>query len=474
MSEDGGAGLLADPAEVRAILVASAQAGLPISYGEVLGLLGHRFTRPKMRALCKVLAFVDDEAAERGEPELAVLVVRQSDGLPGQGWWIEGAKKHGYTALWEGPKAARLIRKLHRQALSFGRTRGLASLEARHLMADTRTFTVAEDDDGIRLDRWFKRHMPEVSFNLVSRWARTGLCASTERRRLRRPHRDGAEDPHASGRRAGRAPQRAQPKREALTKDEEQFVRDMVIYEDRRRSCSTSRRARDPGRDQDYAASLPAARRHWRRARAAQAGAPPRQGHVGRLAGGADGAGGGPFRESLFGADARKVYWALVVGVPYCRRGRDRCAARQAAGDGGGEKMHISEEAGLRLRPLADDRASRQPHRLGRVAAANRSHPPAAVHMAATATDRRRQPNMAGPSVMDRARGQPQLDLLHRRHQASMPSRAGRSMSPPSCRAISRRALRPWGLARWRATICHSKRPQASPEVKQRRRSAAA
>jgi hypothetical protein len=113
------AGLLADPAEVRAILVASAQAGLPITYAEVLGLLGHHFTRPKMRALCKVLAFVDDGADERGEPELAVLVVRQSDGLPGQGWWLEGAKKHGYTGQWEGPKAARLIRKLHKQAFEF-------------------------------------------------------------------------------------------------------------------------------------------------------------------------------------------------------------------------------------------------------------------------------------------------------------------------------------------------------------------
>ena len=41
-------------------------------------------------------------------------------------------------------------------------------------MADTRTFTVSEDDDGIRLDRWFKRHQPEISFNIVSRWARTG------------------------------------------------------------------------------------------------------------------------------------------------------------------------------------------------------------------------------------------------------------------------------------------------------------
>ena len=110
------AGLLADPREVRAILIASARAGEPITYSEVLALLGHDFTRPKMRALCRVLSFVDDEAEEHGEPELAVLVVRQSDGLPGQGWWVGGAKKHGYTGQWEGPTAAKLIRRLQRQA----------------------------------------------------------------------------------------------------------------------------------------------------------------------------------------------------------------------------------------------------------------------------------------------------------------------------------------------------------------------
>lgn len=113
------AGLLADPAEVHAILVASARAGQAISYSEILGLLGHAFTRPKMRALCTVLSFVDDGAEQRGEPELAVLVVRQSDGLPGQGWWIAGAKKHGYTGLWEGPKAAKLIRKVQARAFDY-------------------------------------------------------------------------------------------------------------------------------------------------------------------------------------------------------------------------------------------------------------------------------------------------------------------------------------------------------------------
>ena len=64
------AGLLADPQEVRAILVASAKAREPISYAEVLNLLGHHFSRPKMRQLCKVLGVVDEEAASRGDPDI--------------------------------------------------------------------------------------------------------------------------------------------------------------------------------------------------------------------------------------------------------------------------------------------------------------------------------------------------------------------------------------------------------------------
>lgn len=115
----GSAGLLADAAEVRRHLVAAAAAGEPVTYGELLNALGHRFTRPKMRALCKVLTVVDEEAAERGEPELAVLVVRQSDGLPGQGWWIGGAMLHGDDGPWTGPEAARLVKKLQRRAFDY-------------------------------------------------------------------------------------------------------------------------------------------------------------------------------------------------------------------------------------------------------------------------------------------------------------------------------------------------------------------
>lgn len=110
---------IGDPAEVRAHLVASAQAGQPITYSELLGHLGHAFSRPKMRALCRTLAAVDAEAEAREEPELAVLVVRQADGLPGQGWWIGGAASHGYEGPWEGPKAARFIRGLQRKTFAY-------------------------------------------------------------------------------------------------------------------------------------------------------------------------------------------------------------------------------------------------------------------------------------------------------------------------------------------------------------------
>ncbi len=111
---------LATPDEVRVHLVAAAQAGGSLTYSEVLERLGYTFSRPKMRQLCAILAAVDDDAAARGEPELAVLVVRQSDGLPGQGWWVGGGPRaRGYEGPWEGPEAARFIRSVQAETFAF-------------------------------------------------------------------------------------------------------------------------------------------------------------------------------------------------------------------------------------------------------------------------------------------------------------------------------------------------------------------
>src|SRR5256885_479945 len=100
-------------------------------------------------------------------------------------------------------------------------------------MPEPRIFTVSEDDDGIRLDRWFKRHLPDVSFNLVSRWARTGQLRLAGKRAV-------PGDRIEAGQEIRVPPLEAQPersakpqrKREELTEDEAQYVRDMVIHRD--------------------------------------------------------------------------------------------------------------------------------------------------------------------------------------------------------------------------------------------------
>ena len=113
-------GPLATPEEVRFHLIATAQATKAITYSELLERLGYAFSRPKMRQLCAILDEVDRDAEARREPELAVLVVRQSDGIPGQGWWVSGgARKRGYCGPWEGPEAARFIRSVQAEAFAF-------------------------------------------------------------------------------------------------------------------------------------------------------------------------------------------------------------------------------------------------------------------------------------------------------------------------------------------------------------------
>ena len=111
---------LADPQEIRLHLVAAARAGTALTYSELLERLGYSFSRPKMRALCALLGTVDEEAARRGEPELAVLVVRQSDGIPGQGWWVAGgARARGYDGPWEGPQAKTFIASVQAETFTW-------------------------------------------------------------------------------------------------------------------------------------------------------------------------------------------------------------------------------------------------------------------------------------------------------------------------------------------------------------------
>lgn len=113
---------IADVALVRDLLIAAARRGEWVSYSQALNELGTRFTRPKMRALCRTLTRIDELAAAAGEPELAVLVVREGDGLPGQGWWV-GRSAWGYDGSWTGPDARALVETLQQTAFAYWQAR---------------------------------------------------------------------------------------------------------------------------------------------------------------------------------------------------------------------------------------------------------------------------------------------------------------------------------------------------------------
>jgi len=112
---------LHDVARIKALLENCAREGRAISYSELLLNLGFRFTRPKMRAVCKTLDRIDALTEQEGAPALAVLVVREGDGLPGQGWWTG---RTDYQGLWTGPDAHAHIAKL--QAAVFAYWKGRA------------------------------------------------------------------------------------------------------------------------------------------------------------------------------------------------------------------------------------------------------------------------------------------------------------------------------------------------------------
>jgi len=215
-------------------------------------------------------------------------------------------------------------------------------------MADARIFTVDDDDDGIRLDRWFKRHVPEVSFNIVSRWARTGQLRlngqkATPGDRIEAGQEIRFPPAESSPTRSARPPARREP----LTDDEAQFVRDMVIHED----------------DQAFVLNKPPGL-------ATQGGTKTHQ-HLDRLLDGlADQRGrpklvhrldkdtsgallvartarsAGHFAKAFSGRTARKIYWALVVGVPDAEQGLIDAPLAKQPGTGG-EKMHVDHENGL-------------------------------------------------------------------------------------------------------------------------------
>jgi hypothetical protein len=111
---------LMDIDAIEALLRDAARQQVTYSYSELLLLLGIQFTRPKMRALCKVLDAIDVRADANHEPELAALVVREGDTLPGHGWWLG---RHDFVGEYESHAARKYLKEVQQTAFDYWHVR---------------------------------------------------------------------------------------------------------------------------------------------------------------------------------------------------------------------------------------------------------------------------------------------------------------------------------------------------------------
>lgn len=213
---------------------------------------------------------------------------------------------------------------------------------------NVRQFTVSEDDNDIRLDRWFKRNLPQVGFATVSRWARTGQIR-VDGKRVKPEDRLSAGQVlrvPPGGEDAARKP--AAPRVRALSPERIAEAHDMVIREtptaivlNKPPGLATQGGSKTTKHVDGLLDAFVTDERTPR----------PRLVHrldkdtsgvllIARTPGSA-----ASFSKRFASRSARKVYWALVVGNPQLSEGVIDAPLAKQPGTGG-EKMHIDEENG--------------------------------------------------------------------------------------------------------------------------------
>ncbi|HWW59089.1 MAG TPA: RluA family pseudouridine synthase [Sphingopyxis sp.] len=203
--------------------------------------------------------------------------------------------------------------------------------------------TIAEEDDGIRLDRWFKRHRGGTPHALLARWARSGQLTLDGKKA-------DVSDRIATGQKlvmpTPPVETEARPARKgrALTEADIELATGMVIHRD----ASAIVLNKLPGlatqggtKTEQHVDGLLDALKY---------DAPVRPKLVHRLDKDTSGAlliartprAAAYFAKSFSNRSARKTYWALIVGVPDIQQGEiDLPLAKQPGS--GGEKMHVHD-----------------------------------------------------------------------------------------------------------------------------------
>ncbi len=210
------------------------------------------------------------------------------------------------------------------------------------MSTEVRQFTVQHDDDGVRLDRWFKRHLPQIGFAMISRWARTGQIRVDGKRAdpadrlskgqvVRVP--PGGDAPAKGG---------AKPRRE-LSEEEIARAEAMVITQDRAAIVLN----KPPGLATQGGTGT---KEHVDGLLDAFAETGPRPRLVHRLDKDTSGVlliartpgSAAYFSKRFSGRTARKIYWAIITGVPDIADGLIELPLAKQPGTGG-EKMMVDK-----------------------------------------------------------------------------------------------------------------------------------
>lgn len=231
-------------------------------------------------------------------------------------------------------------------------------------MSVPESIIIATEDDGIRLDRWFKRHREGTPHALLARWARSGLL-TLDGKKADVSDRIAAGQVLVAPQPPAPATPRPRAARAPLSDADIAFAESLVIHRD----ASALVLDKPPGlatqggtKTSEHVDGL---------LDALKGDAPVRPKLVHRLDKDTSGAlliartprAAAFFSKAFSNRSARKTYWAIVVGVPTVEAGEIDLPLAKQPGTGG-EKMHVSEEAGqpsvtrYRVLDLAGNEAS--------------------------------------------------------------------------------------------------------------------
>jgi 23S rRNA pseudouridine955/2504/2580 synthase len=203
---------------------------------------------------------------------------------------------------------------------------------------------VGADDDGIRLDRWFARHVPGFTFAAVARAARTGAIRLDGARTEPSARVRAGQSVRVPPLPAGAAPDR--PARPPVSPEDAALVQGLVMHRD----ADALVLNKPPGLATQGGRGTT---RHIDGMLDALAfDAPARPKLVHRLDRDTSGAlllarsarAAAHFAKAFAGREARKVYWAVVVGGPKADRGVVDAPLGKQPGTGG-ERMHVDDSA---------------------------------------------------------------------------------------------------------------------------------